>query len=326
MFCFSICKLSQLSTHTHSLFAHVTVSDAMPAIRAKRARLITKARTPISRFLVSDAALVKAAKDTSSTDAAHAITLKELGNGTPHDPFRLPLRTAPNSSGCYHCLSEQCHCVLFEKLLAGTYEKVSKKRVVEVCGARQLCAKSLLTPFVARLIRLLNITENDTFYDIGCGNGSILFQVACLTGAKCVGIEISEHNAEVAREAWQLLCSDLEQRFCRTMPVVDIITGDVAQILANSAFFDKEGGQTAILMSNLLFPKPLTHFLSERLRATPVGTRIMCFDDLYPHSRSIAPIRDPEAFQLFSMKDYLWQEMSVEWCSMEGTFYIHTRI
>lgn len=298
----------------------------MPLAKAKRARPQAKAGRPISRFLVSDAAIGKVTKDTTSTDAALAVTPRELGSGTPHDPIRLPLRTIPNASGCYHCPEDQCHCVLFEKLLASTYEKISKKRVVEVSGARQLCAKSLLTPFVSRLIRLLNVTEEDTFYDIGCGNGSILFQVACLTGAKCVGIEISEHNADVAREAWQLLKGELEQRFQRAMPVVDIITGDVAKLLADPAYFDKEAGRTAILMSNLLFPKPLTHFLSERLRATPAGTRIMCFDDLYPHARSIAPIRDPEAFQLFEMKDYLWQQLSVEWCTMEGSFYIHTRV
>ena len=298
----------------------------MPVLRAKRARPQFKGNRSISRFLVSDAAVEKLAKGTHNIDAALDVTPRELGSGTPHDPTRLPLRATPNSSGCYHCAADQCQCVYFEKVLANAYAKVSKKRVVEVCGARQLCAKSLLTPFVTRLIRLLKITETDTFYDIGCGNGSILFQVACLTGAKCVGIEISEHNAEVAREAWMLLRSDLEQKFHRPMPVVEIITADVAQLLADQAFFDKEAGRTAILMSNLLFPKPLTHFLSERLRTTPVGTRIMCFDDLYPHSRSIAPIRDPEAFRLFDMKDYLWQEMSVEWCSMEGTFYIHTRI
>ncbi|KPI83407.1 hypothetical protein ABL78_7558 [Leptomonas seymouri] len=298
----------------------------MPITRAKREQLHAKTSRPISRFLVSDAALGKLTKDSSYTDAALSVTPREVGSGAPHDPIHLPLRRVPNSSGCYHCPTEKCRCVFFERLLASTYEKVSKKRVVEVCGARQLCAKSLLPQFVTRLIRLMNITERDTFYDIGCGNGSILFQVACLTGAKCVGIEISEHNAEVAREAWNLLRADREMRFQGTMPVVDIITADVALLLSNPTFFDKEAGKTAILMSNLLFPKPLTHFLSERLRATPVGTRIMCFDDLYPHSRSIASIRDPEAFQLFEMKDYLWQEMSVEWCSMEGTFYIHTRI
>lgn len=213
----------------------------------------------------------------------------------------------------------------FEKLLLNTYAQLAKKRVVEVCGARQLCAKSLLTPFVTRLVRLMKITAEDTFYDFGCGNGSILFQVAYLTGARCVGIEISEHNAAVAREAWPLLRGQLERRSGHSMPEVEVITADLARLLSSSSYFDKEEGRTAILMSNLLFPKPLTHFLSERLRSAPVGTRILCFDDLYPHARSVAPYRDPAAFELFDMKDYLWQERSVEWCAMEGKFFIHTR-
>ncbi|KAK7194451.1 histone-lysine N-methyltransferase [Novymonas esmeraldas] len=298
----------------------------MPAVRAKKARLDHKVRRPISRFLVSDTAAGKLVKDVSAiTDAAYCVTPRELGSGAPHDPIHLPLRTTPNSSGCYHCASEECCCVDFDKILSNAYAQVSKKRVVEVPGARQLCAKSLLTPFVSRLVRLMKITERDTFYDVGCGNGSVLFQVACMTGAKCVGVEISEHNADVAREAWHLLREPLERKYNRTMPTVEIVTGDVAQLLSTHNYFDREEGQTAILMSNLLFPKPLTHFLSERLRATPVGTRILCFDDLYPHARSVAPYRDPAAFELFDMKDYLWQEMSVEWCSMAGAFYIHTR-
>lgn len=298
----------------------------MPVGRARKARLDHGSKRTISRFLVSEAAIGKLVKGISvGTDAAHSVTPRELGSGLPYDPIHLPLRRTPNGSGCYHCATEECCCVAFEKILSSTYAAMSKKRVVEVSGARQLCAKSLLTPFVTRLVRLMNITKNDTFYDFGCGNGSVLFQVAFMTGAKCVGVEISEHNADVAREAWQLLRQVLEKKYDRPMPRMEIITADLAELLSTPTYFDEEEGQTAILISNLLFPKPLTHFLSERLRSTHVGTRILCFDDLYPHARSVATYRDPGAFELFDMKDYLWQEMSVEWCSMEGRFFIHTR-
>ncbi|GET85998.1 hypothetical protein, conserved [Leishmania tarentolae] len=298
----------------------------MPVVRARKARLDHGPKRPISRFLVAEAAIGKLVKDTSAgTDAAHSVTPRELGSGLPYDPIHLPLRATPNDSDCYHCATDKCCCVEFGKILSNIYDKMSKKRVVEVPGARQLCAKSLLTPFVTRLVRLMKITENDTFYDFGCGNGSVLFQVACTTGAKCVGVEISEHNADVAREAWQLVRGVLEKKYDRPMPKVEIITADLAELLSTPTYFDEEKGHTAILISNLLFPKPLTHFLSERLRSTPVGTRILCFDDLYPHARSVASYRDPGAFELFNMKDYLWQEMSVEWCSMEGRFFIHTR-
>ncbi|AIN95691.1 histone-lysine N-methyltransferase, putative [Leishmania panamensis] len=298
----------------------------MPALRAKRARLDHGPKRPICRFLLSDAAIGKVTKDISAgTDAARSVTPRELGSGSPHDPIHLPLRKIPNDNGCYHCATDECCCVEFEKILSNTYAQLSKKRVVEVSGARQLCAKSLLTPFVSRLVHLMKITEQDTFYDFGCGNGSVLFQVACMTGAKCVGVEVSTHNADVAREAWQVLRQVLERKYKRPMPTVEIITADLAELISTPTYFEEEKGQTVILMSNLLFPKPLTHFLSERLRSTPVGTRILCFDDLYPHARSVATYRDPVAFELFDMKDYLWQEMSVEWCSMEGTFFIHTR-
>ncbi|PWV17925.1 Histone-lysine N-methyltransferase, H3 lysine-76 specific [Trypanosoma cruzi] len=249
----------------------------------------------------------------------------EEGNGTPHYPFRLPLRNEPNENGCYHCLTKRCFCVLFDRMLNHVYSNLYCKRITEVAGSRHLCAKSLLPTFVSRMVRLMEVKSEDTFYDLGCGNGSVLFQVAFLTGARCVGIEISEHNANVAKTAWESLKPQLESISGRKMPDLKIIAADMTRVLAEKTMFNEEGGKTAILLSNLLFPKSLTHYLSERLRRVPSGTRILCFDDLYPHSRSVAAIRDPEAFEIFSMMDYRWQERSVEWCSMDGPFYIHRR-
>jgi SAM-dependent methyltransferase len=172
------------------------------------------------------------------------------------------------------------------------------------------------------MVRLLKVTEDDTFYDLGCGNGSVLFQVAFMTGARCVGVELSPHNAEVARQAWAVLRPQLEKKAGRRMPEVTIITGDIGELCAAADFF---GPRPVILTSNLLFPKSVTCFMAERFRQLPIGTRILCFDDLYPHTRSVAASRDPEAFELFTMEDYVWQEMSVEWCVRPGPFYIHRR-
>lgn len=81
-----------------------------------------------------------------------------------------------------------------------------------------------------------------------------------------------------------------------------------------------------IWASNLLLPKNINHFLAERFRLLPLHSRVFCLEDFYPHSRDVAKIRDPEAFELFEMADYRWQPGSVEWCTMEGNFYQHTRI
>lgn len=249
---------------------------------------------------------------------------KEIGTGKPHDPIRLALAEYANLSDCVHCTTSMCQCNYFEDILASTFASLRNKRVIEVAGSRHLCAKSLLPQFVSRIVRLMNITDKDTFYDLGCGNGSILFQVAYMTGAKCVGVELLPHNADLAREGWETMKPILERHSGRKMPEVSIISGDLSLVINDPAFI--ENGNKAVLTSNLLFPKSLTHFMSERFRAMPVGARILCFDDLYPHSRSVAAIRDPEAFQKFDMMDYIWQELSVEWTHFEGKFYIHTRV
>lgn len=225
---------------------------------------------------------------------------------------------------------------------------VTSKTMMTGTSTRHLCAKSLLPPFVARLIRLLDLQPGDTFYDFGCGNGSILFQAALSAGATCVGIELCPHNAQLARDAWSLVKPIFEAKLSAAyppqpaaktrraataaasasatpnvgMPHLEIITGDVCSLLADPAFFSRP---RKILLSNLLFPKELTHFIATQCRRLPKGSKIVCFDDLYPHGRSVCRVRDPEAFALFHMTDYEWPRSSVEWCYQEGRFYIHTK-
>ncbi|KAH9600011.1 Histone-lysine N-methyltransferase DOT1 domain [Trypanosoma melophagium] len=289
-------------------------------LRRKRCRGMTSDKPQLEIGVVSK--IDSRANEVTTLQAPPHV---EQGNGSPQNPYKLPLRLDPNDSGCFHCTSECCQCVFLDRLMDSVYSSLHVKRITEVAGSRHLCAKSLLPTFVSRMVRLMKITSEDTFYDLGCGNGSVLFQVAILTGARCVGVEISEHNANLAKSAWETLKPKIESLLRKKMPEVKIINEDMTKILANKTLFDSEKGKTAILLSNLLFPKSLTHYLSERFRSVPVGTRILCFDDLYPHSRSVAAIRDPEAFELFSMTDYRWQELSVEWCTMDGPFYIHQR-
>lgn len=290
-------------------------------MKAKRTRSVNSSAKQITKFLSSNAAQPCKA---SKTEAA-VVHQAEEGDGSPQHPFRLPLRAVPNKTNCYHCQDEKCSCVFFANLLNETYNTIAKKRVVEVARSRSLCAKSLLPTFVSRIVKIMNITKDDTFYDFGCGNGSILFQIAYLTGASCIGIEISEQNAEVAREAYQYLTKKWKEENIASLPSVRIVTDDLTQFLVREPLQEHKKGKNVILLSNLLFPKPLTQFIAEKLREAPIRTQILCFDDLYPHGRTLAKIRDPQAFELFEMRDYVWQNESVEWCGAEGPFYVHTR-
>nr|CCC89256.1 putative histone-lysine N-methyltransferase [Trypanosoma congolense IL3000] len=246
---------------------------------------------------------------------------EEKGTGLPGDPFVLPLRERPNRSGCRHCVENSCDCTYVTEELQKCYASLSVSRQVMCRGRRELCAKSVLPPFVSRLIRVAKIIEGDTFYDLGCGNGSVVFQVALSTGARCIGIEINPHNAAVARDAWERLRPIFEKRCGRVLDV-SIICGDMCSIVRSANYF---ASSSVVWIANLLMPRPVNHFLSERLRLLTSGCRVLCMEDLFPHSRPLAAKRDPDAFEKFEMVDYHWQLGSVEWSDAAGAFFLYVR-
>lgn len=250
----------------------------------------------------------------------------EQGDGSSTSPYRLALRHSPNQSGCLFCPSEVCSCPYFSEFLKNCYEAIPLKRIALRYRQPALCAKSVLPMFVSRMIRIGDITKKDLFVDLGCGNGSVVLQVAAVTGARCIGVELDAHNAAVAARAVEHARPILEQRWKHPLDV-SIVHGDMCQWLRekNNPLFNS--GQTCVVWAaNLLMPKPVNHFLSEALREIPTGSRVFCFEDLYPHSRSVAKLRDPDAFSRFIMKDYVWQLSSVEWCDVEGKFFSYTRV
>ena len=261
------------------------------------------------------------AVDSKPLTAKPIIGDKYVGDGTPLAPLKQILRVDPNRSGCTYCSANTCPCNTFTEILSETFRMLARKRITST-NKKQMCAKSILPTFVSRLVDVLKITKDDVFYDLGCGNGSVLFQIAFMTGAKCIGVELSEHNAQLAREAWAIVRPQLEKIAGKQMPEVEIITGDLTAVIAEPRFLSKN---TAVWTANLLMPKMLTQHMAERFRQLPVGSRIACFDDMFPHSRSIARIRDPEAFELFEMVDHTWAPSSVEWTFYEGPFYSYTR-
>jgi hypothetical protein len=295
------------------------------AVAASPAPLMPDSKTPKKR---------QAKRPRKSTSEEHQSKAKsvsaspspprfdgETGNGSVKKPFVLPLREHYNSDGCMFCPTDHCCCEWIGDLMRRTFEKIKVKRTNG--STRHMCAKSLLPPFVTRLAKIASISASDTFVDLGCGNGSILFQIAFMTGARCIGVELQPQNADLARQAWDHIRPTLEKKAGKRMPDVTIVTGDLCEFIAGPEF--GQSPSTVVWTANLLMPKPVTHFMSERFRSLPAGVRIACFDDLYPHSRSVARLRDPEAFDLFNMMDYMWQPMTVEWCADVGQFFLYTK-
>ena len=111
----------------------------------------------------------------------------------------------------------------------------------------------------------------------------------------------------------------------RKLGTVETITGDLCKYIKDPKVNFAATGKSVVFTSNMLLPKSVTCFMSERFRTLPPGVRILCFDDVYPHCRESARNMDPEAFRLFDMEDYTWPVGAVEWCVNEGPFFVHRR-
>lgn len=191
---------------------------------------------------------------------------------------------------------------------AEIYDALEIKR--DVNGTkREMCAKSILPPFVARLVKDLQITSEDTFYDLGCGNGSVVFQVALMTGAKCVGVELNKHNAEVATLAWASLKPRFERDWKKLMPEVIFISGDLEDTISASEYSSQH---TVAWFANLLMPLTVTHTVGEVFLQLPPETRLGCMTDPFPHSRGIR-LCNRKAFRNVIVKDIRWTSGTTEW-------------
>ena len=65
------------------------------------------------------------------------------------------------------------------------------------------------------IVEKLGITSNDVFYDLGSGNGKVVFMVNKLSGATCVGFELSWWTvlfAKVKSKFWNSPLPSLMQR------------------------------------------------------------------------------------------------------------------
>jgi len=252
----------------------------------------------------------------------HSLEGIPTGSGASHqDPIRIPCRESPNDSGCVYCPIgvELCDCVEFKEIIWGKLLAVDNKR--RVCGKKAQNSKSILPPFVTRLVRLLGIDASDVFWDLGSGHGSVVMQVACQTGATAIGVELQQENADLANAVWPAVKREWERRHPdRKAGHVVFIGGDMFPTLAAAIDGSLAGisPPTVAWAANLVFPPMLNHHLREALLTVPSLKAVGVQLDIYPHSRESARKRDPRPFEKFPRMIYHeWQEGSVEWSETE---------
>jgi ubiquinone/menaquinone biosynthesis C-methylase UbiE len=81
-------------------------------------------------------------------------------------------------------------------------------------------------PIVDKMLEIARLKSGETIYDLGCGDGRILFAAAQNFGAKGVGVELSDVLVKRARERVDLL--GLQDQ-------VKIVQGDMLQVNVSEA-------------------------------------------------------------------------------------------
>ena len=261
------------------------------------------------------------------------------GAGTKRDPVTIPLRAAPNASGCLHCPIgiDSCLCREIDGVISAALETVyasTPMRRTHAFGRHPLNSKSVLPVFVTRILRLLSVSAADAFWDLGCGIGNVVMQAALQHGASAVGVDIQAENIAVAKKTWGIVQREWKRRYpSRRIGNVEFFAGDMfAELSAIQAGGKSQSPEsmrpTAVWMSNQLFTPQMNHQLADFMGGVPSIRAVAAMLDLFPHERvGITQKRNPRPYAKFPvMRDHMTQENALEWSATEERpFYIYAQ-
>lgn len=117
------------------------------------------------------------------------------------------------------------------------------------------------------IARALGITDKDIVYELGSGNGRVCFGIAQLTGAKCVGFELT---------TWTHLWAVLKLRIQNLKP-----KKKMSVEFRRENFFNADWSESSVIYG-YLYP-PLMHRVKEKfLQECKPGTKAIMRDFFLP--------------------------------------------
>lgn len=127
-----------------------------------------------------------------------------------------------------------------------------------------------ITPASAStLIKDLKLTENDTFYDLGCGVGKFCIQVALTTPATSIGIELSPKRYTDAQQAQKIL----QQEY-------NLNPGDRLQFIEQNILDATIKPNATIYLCSTCFPEKLLTDIVSKIKKVPGPKRIISTKEL----------------------------------------------
>jgi len=175
----------------------------------------------------------------------------------------------------------------------------------------------LTTEGVHNLIELLNLTREDVFWDLGCGVGKAVVQVALETDvAASRGVELSASRVKHGLESLQTLRSTTRKRSVEEQECIDKIQERITLLSSDISDTDFSDG-THIYAGSLLFPDALMEDIADKLM------------DANAKAQSFSTLRRfPDAVEAkFKKRLKLWKtvDISVSWQEMTELYIYRIR-
>ncbi len=113
------------------------------------------------------------------------------------------------------------------------------------------------------LLDELNMTEHDTFYDLGCGVGKLCMQVALVTPANSIGVELSPKRFNDAKKAQQIL-----------LETHSIKVNDRLHFFEQSILDTEIKPNPIVYLGSTCYPDQLMAAIVEKLKKVPGTKRV----------------------------------------------------
>ncbi|KAF0694484.1 Aste57867_14652 [Aphanomyces stellatus] len=174
--------------------------------------------------------------------------------------------------------------------------------------------------FSVKLIPLLQLTKYDVFYDLGCGGGKAVLQVALETPC-CVskGMELLPGRVRVGALALERLRAKCPHVFANKTVV--IVEGDILRPPQVANLVDG----TVVFINDFVFPESLMHAIMDKLRRMPNLKRLVVTKELCPRHRSNNCFRNKRACSIFAHPPDV-VDVSKTWGGNKLQIFVYKRV
>lgn len=143
------------------------------------------------------------------------------------------------------------------------------------------------------IVKKLEISSRDIFYDLGSGNGKVCFVVNKLTGAKCVGFELTW---------WTYLLAQMKRKIQTRLALGEPRRSAKRKIEFRNQNFFKHSWSEANIIYGYLYP-PLMRRVEEKfLTDCKPGSVAIIRDFPFPNLKPIDVYRMPKKHEIYIYK------------------------